>query len=154
MTTTPNASLIEAINPTTLAPPAGHFDRAVRIGPWLSISGTSALTNQTGSVAERQLPADFVTQANMAFDNIEKVLEAAGSSFQDVYEIRAMLASAEDFSALNDIFRERLPERGFVGSGYVVGFLGPGMLIEIEAKAYIASPNKNDTLLTNAQNGE
>ena len=42
-------------NPATLAPPVGHFDRAVKIGPWLFISGTSALTHKTGRIEDRKL---------------------------------------------------------------------------------------------------
>lgn len=128
---------IVAINPDTLAEPAGHFDRAVQIGPWLFISGTSALTNLSGTIEERRMPDTFLEQANSAFDSIEKVLTAAGATFDDVYEIRAMLSDAADFGTLNDIFRERLPNRGFVGHGYVTEFLAPGMKVEIEANAYL-----------------
>jgi|GEM_PF-6420833 len=128
---------IESVNPASLAPPAGHFDRAVRIGPWLFVSGTSALTNRTGPVAERRLPDDFRAQADEAFDNITRVLEEVGATFADVFEIRATLARASDFAELNELFRERIPGRGFVGSGYVAEFLGPGMLIEVEVKAYL-----------------
>ncbi|KJL34542.1 RidA family protein [Microbacterium azadirachtae] len=128
---------VEAINPPSLAPPAGHFDRAVRIGPWLTVSGTSALTNLTGPVEERSLPADFRAQAELTFDNIAAVLAAVDAGFEHVYEIHATLARAEDFGTLNDIFRVRIPERGFVGSGYVAEFLGPGMLLEIEVRAYL-----------------
>ena len=128
---------IEAVNPPALAPPAGHFDRAVRIGPWLTVSGTSALTNLTGPVEDRRLPADFRAQAELTFDNIAIVLDAVGAGFEHVYEIHATLARAEDFGTLNEIFRDRIPERGFVGSGYVAEFLGPGMLIEVEARAYL-----------------
>ncbi|WP_037370738.1 RidA family protein [Amycolatopsis orientalis] len=125
------------INPGTLAEPAGHFDRAVRIGPWLFISGTSALTNLSGTIEERRMPEDFREQANIAFDNIEKVLHEAGATFEHVYEIRTMLSDAADFGVLNELFRERMPGRGFIGHGYVTGFLAPGMKIEIEANAYL-----------------
>lgn len=128
---------IEAINPSDLAPPAGHFDRAMRIGPWLTVSGTSALTNLTGPVEDRRLPADFRAQADLAFDNIAIVLAAVDAGFEHVYEVHATLARAEDFGTLNEIFRERIPQRGFVGSGYVAEFLGPGMLIEVEVRAYL-----------------
>lgn len=140
---------IEAVNPAALAPPAGHFDRALRIGPWLTVSGTSALTNLTGPVEERRLPTDFRAQAELTFDNIAAVLAAVDASFEHVYEIHATLARAEDFGVLNEIFRERIPERGFVGSGYVAEFLGPGMLIEVEARAYLphfAAPSSPDPI--------
>ncbi|WP_448809917.1 RidA family protein [Agromyces bauzanensis] len=125
------------INPETLGEPAGHFDRAVRIGDWLLISGTSALTNLSGTIEERIMPDSFEDQACVTFDNVEKVLEAAGATWNDVYEIRAMLSNAADFAHLNDIFRERIPARGFIGHGYVTEFLAPGMKIEIEVNAYL-----------------
>ncbi|MEV7663637.1 RidA family protein [Paenarthrobacter sp. NPDC089316] len=127
------------INPETLAPPAGHFDRAIRIGNWLSISGTSALTNLTGEIEDRILPESFRDQANATFDNIEAVLASVGGTLADIYDFRVTLADGADFGELNDIFRERLPERGFTGHGFVAGFLAPGMKIEIAASAYLHS---------------
>ncbi|MEU2209244.1 Rid family hydrolase [Streptomyces hygroscopicus] len=127
------------LNPPTLADPAGHFDRAVRIGDWVFVSGTSALTNLSGPLADRVLPDSFLEQANTTFDNIEKVLEHAGGSLADVYEIRVILNDRNNFGTLDDIFRERFPDRGFIGHGYVAEFLAPGMLIEVEAHAYLPS---------------
>lgn len=136
--TTRKSPHIVPINPGTLAEPAGHFDRAVRIGDWLFISGTSALTGLSGSISERIMPESFEEQAAAAFDNVERVLEAAGGSWDDVYEIRAMLSDAGDFAHLNDVFRDRIPNRGFIGHGYVTEFLAPDMKIEIEVNAYLA----------------
>lgn len=134
---------IVAVNPPTLAAPAGHFDRAVRIGPWLLISGTSALTNLDGPIEERRLSGSFREQADAAFDNVERVLASEGAGFEQVFEVRVTLASAGDFACLNDIFRERIPGRGFIGSGYVGEFLAPGMLIEVEAKAYLPAATRS-----------
>jgi hypothetical protein len=60
-----------AINPGALAAPVGPFDRAVRIGPWLFISGTSALTHLPGDFFARPLPPTMEEQARLTFLNIK-----------------------------------------------------------------------------------
>ena len=135
-TVTKNGAVV-AVNPSSLAEPAGHFDRAVRIGDFLHISGTSALTNLTGTVEERILPESFREQADATFDNIEKVLVSQGGTLADIYEIRVTLSDRDLFGPLNEILKERMPARGFIGSGYVAGFMAPHMKIEVEAHAYL-----------------
>jgi enamine deaminase RidA (YjgF/YER057c/UK114 family) len=127
-----------AINPDTLAPPVGHFDRAVRIGPWLFISGTSALTHVTGDIATRKLSPTIEVQTRETLANIQRVCEAAGYALSDIYEIRFILRHREDFKAMNQILEEVLPDRGFIAHGYPGDLLHPDMLIEIEANAYKA----------------
>ena len=125
-------------NPTTLAPPVGHFDRAVRFGDWLFVSGTSALTNLSGSIGERRLVEGVEAQTRETLDNIEKVLAAAGGSLADVYEVRIVLKEREHFSTVDRILRERIPERGFVAHAYEGILLHPQMELEIEVNAYLA----------------
>ena len=67
-----------AINPGTLAPPVGHFDRAVKMGPWLFISGTSALTHVTGEMSERKLSATIEEQVRETLTNIGRRLRGGG----------------------------------------------------------------------------
>ena len=74
----------EIFNPATLAAPVGHFDRAVRIGPWLFISGTSALTHRTGPISERKLSPTIEMQTRETLSNIQKVCEDAGYSLDDI----------------------------------------------------------------------
>lgn len=78
-TDTKNGAVV-AVNPPSLAAPAGHFGRAVRIGDFLHVSGTSALPNLAGTVEERILPEGFREQAVTTFGNIEKVLVSQRAS--------------------------------------------------------------------------
>ena len=128
------------INPTTLAEPVGHFDRGVKIGDYLHISGTSALTNVSGAMADRKLAPTIEEQTRLTFENIKKVCEAAGCSLDDVFEIRFFIKRREDFGVVDAMAREYLPKRGFIAHGYQGELLHPDMLIEIEAKAYVPSP--------------
>ena len=127
----------EVINPDTLAPPVGHFDRAVRIDNTLYISGTSALTHVKGSLRERKLPPTIEEQTRLTFQNIGRVLEAAGGQLSDIFKITVFLVRSEDFEVVDQITREYLPERGFINSAFRTDLLNPDMLIEIEATAQL-----------------
>ena len=124
-------------NPATLAPPVGHFDRAVRFGDWLFVSGTSALTNVSGPIEERRLVEGIEAQAHETLDNIAKVLEDAGGSLADVYEVRVILKRREDFGVVDRILKERIPDKGFVAHAYEGVLLHPEMELEIEVNAYL-----------------
>ena len=123
-------------NPRTLAAPVGHFDRAVRIGPWLFISGTSALTHKSGPIAERKLSPTIEQQARETLTNIQRVCEDAGYSLDDIYEIRIFITKREFFGPVDAIVKEMLPKRGFVCHAYQAELMNRDMLIEIEANAY------------------
>lgn len=125
-----------SFNPKTLAAPVGHFDRAVKIGPWLFISGTSALTHKSGPIAERKLSPTIEEQTRETLTNIRRVCEDAGYSLDDIYEIRITITKREFFGPVDAIVKEMLPKRGFVCHAYQAELMNRDMLIEIEANAY------------------
>ena len=127
------------INPTTLAAPVGHFDRAVRIGDWLFVSGTSALTNAPGELKNRKLVTGIEAQTNEALNNIQLVLDAAGARFDQVYEVRITLRNPAEYSIVDRIFRERVPHKGFIAHAYGGTMVHPDMEIEIEVNAYLGA---------------
>jgi 2-iminobutanoate/2-iminopropanoate deaminase len=126
----------KVFNPTTLAPPVGHFDRAVQIGPWLFISGTSALTHKTGPIEARKLSPTIEEQTRETLVNIERVCVDAGYTLDDIYELRIFITRREFFSKVDAIVKELLPKRGFVCHAYQAELMNKDMLIEIEANAY------------------
>lgn len=123
-------------NPKTLAAPVGHFDRAVKIGPWLFISGTSALTHKAGRIEDRKLSPTIEEQTRETLTNIRRVCEDAGYSLEDIYEIRIFITRRELFGPVDSIVKEMLPNRGFVCHAYQAELMNRDMLIEIEANAY------------------
>jgi enamine deaminase RidA (YjgF/YER057c/UK114 family) len=123
-------------NPATLAAPVGHFDRAVKIGPWLFISGTSALTHKAGRIEERKLSPTIEEQTRETLTNIQRVCEDAGYALEDLYELRIFITRREFFGKVDAIVKETLPKRGFVCHAYQAELMNADMLIEIEANAY------------------
>jgi enamine deaminase RidA (YjgF/YER057c/UK114 family) len=126
-------------NPTTLTAAVGHFERAIRFGDWLFISGTSALTNVAGAMNERRLVKGAEAQTRVTLDNIELVLKAAGGTLAQIYELRIVLRKREDFAIVDRVLRERIPAKGFICHGYEGVLLHPEMEIEIEANGYLGS---------------
>ena len=127
----------QSINPSTLAPPVGHFDRAVRLGNTLWISGTSALTHVQGDIQDRKLPPSIEEQTRLTYENIGKVLEDAGGTMADIFKLQVYLVRREDWAAVDRITREFLPDKGFINSAFLTDLLNPDMLVEIEATAWI-----------------
>ena len=123
-------------NPKTLAAPVGHFDRAVKIGPWLFISGTSALTHKAGRIEDRKLSPTIEEQTRETLTNIQRVCEDAGYALEDIYELRIFITRREFFGSVDAIVKELLPKRGFVCHAYQAELMNRDMLIEIEASAY------------------
>ena len=124
-------------NPADLAPPVGHFDRAVRFGDWLFISGTSALTNVSGAMRDRRLVQGIEAQTHETLDNIALVLSAAGGNLKQIYELRVILRRRTDFVVVDGILRSRLPDKGFICHAYEGVLLHPEMELEIEANAFL-----------------
>jgi enamine deaminase RidA (YjgF/YER057c/UK114 family) len=127
------------LNPATLAAPVGHFERAVQLGDWLFISGTSALTNVSGPMSDRRLVKGVHAQTHETLDNIERVLQAVGGRLCQIYEIRMILRNANDFKIVDAVLKERIPDGGFICHGYEGMLLHPDMEIEIEANAYLGA---------------
>ena len=127
-------------NPANLAAPVGHFDRAVRLGEWLFISGTSALTNVSGPIEQRKLIQGVEAQTQETLNNIEKVLKDAGATLENIYEIRVILKNRGSFSIVDSVLKARMPKRGFIAHAYEGTLLHPQMELEIEANAYLGQP--------------
>jgi enamine deaminase RidA (YjgF/YER057c/UK114 family) len=109
----------------------------VRFGDWLFVSGTSALTNVSGPIEERRLVEGIEAQTHETLDNIARVLEAAGGSLENVYEVRVTLRRRHDFGVVDRILKERIPGKGFIAHAYEGVLLHPEMELEIEVNAYL-----------------
>lgn len=108
----------------------GPYSHAVAAsGELVFVSGQPGMDPSTGSV-----PADFESQARLAFQNLERVLSAAGLGMADVAKTTVYLADAGQFSALNALFEEFFPSSPPTRATPIVQ-LPKGLLISIEAIA-------------------
>lgn len=71
-------------------------------------------------------------QTHRTMQNLEIVLEAAGSSLDDVVKTTVFLDDVDDFDAFNETYREYVSKPYPARSAYEVGDLAIDILVEIE----------------------
>jgi enamine deaminase RidA (YjgF/YER057c/UK114 family) len=114
--------------------PVIGYSRAVRIGNWVAVAGTTASDENTRPVHV----GDPYGQTIYALRKIERALKEAGASLEDVVRTRMYIINAEHWEqvgrAHGEIFGNIRPASTMVT---VKALIGPDYLIEIEADAII-----------------
>lgn len=76
-------------------------------------------------------------QTDQTFKNLEAVLEAAGTSFDNVVKTTAFLTNMDDYDGFNRVYRERMPEPHPARSTVEVAALAIDIKVEVEMVAAI-----------------
>jgi 2-iminobutanoate/2-iminopropanoate deaminase len=115
------------------APPKGIYSPAiVASGTVAYISGQGPIDPETGEI---QL-GSFAQQAQLTFDNVTTLLEAAGTSWKHVVKVGIFLTDLKDFGVMNDIYKTYLTEP-YPARTTVQAVLPTGMLIEVDCMAIV-----------------
>ncbi|MDB1144783.1 MAG: RidA family protein [Alcaligenaceae bacterium] len=118
---------------TNNAPAAiGPYSQAISSHGMLFLSGQLGLDPKTGELQE-----GIEAQAKQAFSNLKEVLEAGGSSLNQVLKLTLFLSDLADFAVVNElmktVFSEPFPARSTVQ----VAALPKGALFEVDAIAAV-----------------
>jgi len=110
--------------------PAGPYSHAVVAGDFVFISGQGPVDPETGA-----MPDAFTDQVRQTFENVRTILEAAGSSLDNVVKVNAYVTDLTRFAEFNEVYKEYFendpPARTTIGADLL------GMLVEVDCVAVV-----------------
>lgn len=120
---------------STDQPPAslGPYSQAIRDGDTIYTSGQGPLDPDTGAVID----GDIAAQTAQTLANLEAVLQAGGSSLDDVVKTTVYVAEMADYNAVNEAYAEYLTEPYPARTAVEVGEFPVDIGVEIEVVARV-----------------
>lgn len=114
---------------TEKAPAAiGPYSQAIKTGGLLFCSGQIPLDPATG-----EIPEGVEAQANQALTNVKNLIEASGSSIDNVVKTTVFIKDMNDFGKINEIYAKYFTEPFPARSCVEVARLPKDVLLEVEA---------------------
>lgn len=103
----------------------------VSAGGFVYLSGTLA-QDDAGAIVG---PGDVAAQTRRVIERMRRVLDASGSSLEQVLTVTVYLRSAADFQAMNDAYRAFWPKDPPTRTTVITGLVARGALVEMSMVA-------------------
>ena len=118
------------------------YSRAVRVGPFIHVAGTTAAPTGSAQSVNAQgqpiAPNDPYSQTSAILEKIQQALAEAGATMADVVRTRMFVVNIADWEEIGrahgEFFRDIRPAATMVE---VSRLIEPGLLVEIEVDAII-----------------
>ena len=121
---------------TDKAPKAiGPYSVGVKAGHFVYTAGQAGLDPHTGKIVDGGIEAE--TRQTMT--NLKHILEAAGSSLDQVVKTTVFLRDMNDFAAMNGVYAEFIIKNPPARSTIQAAALPMGAAVEIEAVALVSN---------------
>ena len=116
---------------TDQAPAAiGPYSQAIEVNGMVYTSGVIPVVPATG-----EIPEGSVEQAKQAFTNLSNLLQAAGTSMDQVVKTTVFITEMNDFAAINEVYAQFFTGEFPARSCVEVARLPKDVMLEIEAIA-------------------
>ena len=106
------------------------YSRAVVVGDWVFVSGTTGFDYATMQISENP-----VEQTRQCLENISQALHQAGAGMQDIVRVTYVLPNGADFEQCWPVLRQYFGEVRPAAMMISAGLADPRMKIEIEVTA-------------------
>ena len=104
---------------------------AVKANGFVYVSGMPPLDPKTGQVVR----GDIVAQTELSLETVKTVLEAAGTSLENVVKVNLFIANSAYFGTVNEVYRKYFPSNPPARTFATVGSWPWEFDIEIECVA-------------------
>lgn len=120
----------------------GSYSRAKRVGPFVSVAGTTAI-EPSGKL---HAPGDTYAQSVFILQRIEQALKEVGAEKHHVMRTRCYLTDINNAGGFVKAHGEFFKDINPVLTGVEAGLTQPGMMVEIDVDAIIHDPDGNIVL--------
>ncbi len=111
----------------------GPYSQAIRAGGLLFTSGQVAIDPAT----QQAIAGDVSAQTDRVLKNLAAILQASGSSLEQVVRCTVFLKNMGDFGAMNEVYGKYFKQTPPARSTVEVARLPKDMLVEIDAIALV-----------------
>ncbi len=108
--------------------PAGPYSQGIAVDRFVFVAGQRPANPKTGEIAE-----GIAAQTRQVIENLASVLEAAGSSLEDVVRSTVYLSDIKYFAEMNAVYEELMPRP--YPARTTIGTQLRGILVEIDVIA-------------------
>jgi 2-aminomuconate deaminase len=126
----------------TAPKPLGNYSHAASYGDLIFVAGIAARNTKTNQVPGLKLDAqgkkigyDIREETRGTLENIQNILEAAGSDLEHVLEVNVYLLDMKDFGGYNEVYSEFFPKHWPARTTVAVAGLPGNISIEMKVVA-------------------